>query len=428
MAEYDSSAWRAARGASASTAARIARQSDQDRRRLDVEQALVGTISHVLQAAQTGKSDRVWSADSLLDDTNPMGLAYGACGTMLFLHDTNGPAGVPEDIVDWLVDHLARGSELAPGLYVGVAGIAYTLLEIGRTDEAGTLMTSVPRSPLAFSDPGMLYGVAGWGHASLHFWRRTGAGHWLDQASRAGEHLLRVGQRDSRYLWWDTPDEFLHYGFGRGASGISLFLGQLYSATGQIEFRNAALGALDFDVSRRTETVMGWQWGRYEGDNFVRPYWMQGSAGIGAVAVRLRELVGEDRDDVAHRIARDSFCKFSANPNLFEGLAGIGELMIDMACASKDESYLDDAWDIAESILLFVVRRPSGIAWPGRNLERTVCDLATGAAGIGLYLARLLRPSPRRLVDLPGGAGDGTQRDDEKTAASNLAQTPPRKK
>jgi hypothetical protein len=63
------------------------------------------------------------------------------------------PGRVPEDIVDWLVDHLARGSELAPGLYVGVAGIAYTLLETGRTDEAGALMTSVPRLPLHSPTP-----------------------------------------------------------------------------------------------------------------------------------------------------------------------------------------------------------------------------------------------------------------------------------
>src|ERR1700722_3277622 len=208
-------------------------ESDQDRRRLDVEQALAGTISHVLQTAQTGESDRVWNADSQLDKTNPLSVAYGACGTMLFLRDANGPAGVPEDIINWLVDRLARGDELAPGLYVGVAGIAYTLLETGRVDEAVALMASVPRSSLAVSDPGMLYGVAGWGHASLHFWRRTGDARWLDQASRAGEHLLRVSQRDSRHLWWDTPDAFLHYGFGRGASGISLFLAQLYNTTGQ---------------------------------------------------------------------------------------------------------------------------------------------------------------------------------------------------
>ncbi len=370
----------------------------------DVARALEETVSFLLRNAHPGNRDRLWDADARLDATNSVNLAYGAYGTILFLRDSIGSTHVPEWMVEWAEKRARQGDELAPGLFIGNAGVAYALLEVGRLDAAKSLMATVPQSPLAFADPGMLYGVAGWGHASLYFWKRTGDGNWLDQASRAGEHLLRVGNTDSSHWWWDTPNELLSYGFGRGASGIALFLAQLFAATGRADFRRAAVGALDFDVSRRTETPMGWQWGRYEGDRYIRPYWIEGSAGIGAVAARFPELVSEDRVEVARRIAKDSFATFSANPNLFQGLAGIGEFMIDMARAASEEAYLADAREIAQSILLFGLKQPEGMAWPGRDRDRIACDMATGAAGIGFYFERLLRLGPRRFMDLPHAA------------------------
>jgi tRNA A-37 threonylcarbamoyl transferase component Bud32 len=42
-----------------------------------------------------------------------------------------------------------------------------------------------------------------------------------------------------------------------------------------------------------------------------------------------------------------------------------------------------------------------GTPFPGRWLTRVSNDYATGAAGIGLFFERLLRPGPRRFVDLP---------------------------
>ena len=41
--------------------------------------------------------------------------------------------------------------------------------------------------------------------------------------------------------------------------------------------------------------------------------------------------------------------------------------------------------------MLFAIERPTGIAFPGENLLRISTDFATGSAGIGLFLDRLVK-------------------------------------
>ena len=374
--------------------------------------AVVGaTVADLRRSAETGRDDRLWPADPRLDVTNPLSLAYGACGPILLLHEagrhglTGG--GVPDELVDWVLARRPSSAAYPAGLYVGLAGIAYTLLAVGRTGEAEAIMAGVAEHPTAFTDPGVLFGSAGWGLAALHFAARTGSDRWLGLAVRAGEHLLDTAERPGGQVRWRCADGVLHYGFGLGSAGIALFLAHLHAATGRDDFRAAAAAGLDHDLAKRFESTSGWLWGRYEGDTLVRPYWMEGSSGIGAVALRTAALLGEDRGEVTARIAHDAHCTISLNPNQFQGMAGIGELMIDMYRATGTAAYRADATQLADTMQLFAVRDDEGgIRWPSRTLDGTVTDYATGAAGIGLFLLRLLRPGPRLLLDLDLDPGD----------------------
>ncbi|WP_157987661.1 lanthionine synthetase C family protein [Jiangella endophytica] len=359
-----------------------------------------GTVDYVLSTADPDRTDRLWPADAAVYTTNPLNVAYGACGTALFLLSQT-TTGVPEPIVDWMLAHEIDSDSYPPGLFFGLAGVAYTFAELGLVAEAARIMREQRRSPLLFTDPGIAVGAAGWGLVDLHLYAATGEQTYLDWAVRAGDHLIASGaRRDGGTAWRCGLDDRVHYGLGYGASGIAVYLLRLYQATGTTAYLSEAVRGLEFDLEARTETELGWLWRRFEGDDLLRPYWLHGSAGVGSAVVRFFEGTHDRRyAELAARICTDAYVKFTVSPGLFDGLAGIGELMLDLYRATAEPRYADWALDVAETISWFRVPKEKGTAWPSRSLDKISNDYATGAAGIGLFLTRLTDGGPRPFID-----------------------------
>jgi hypothetical protein len=127
--------------------------------------------------------------------------------------------------------------------------------------------------------------------------------------------------------------------------------------------------------------------------------------------VRFAQLTEEGRYlDVARKAVRPCGSFFSAAPHLFEGIASMGESLLDMFLVTGDEIYLQQARQKAIQTLLFKIDRPEGIAFPGRYLFKISHDYGMGGAGIGLFLIRLLRLAPRMFHDLfpEQGVQEGT--------------------
>ncbi|MCC6455719.1 MAG: lanthionine synthetase C family protein [Caldilineaceae bacterium] len=385
---------------SASPHPRLLSDIDLAQLRADLENTPAAMARYILRTADYGRTDRLWPAHFLVFITNPLNVAYGACGTALFLHDLLGD--VPAEVIRWMLAQPLSVESYPPGLYFGLAGIAYTFQKIGLEEEAEAVMTMMGQSPLLYQESNMLLGAAGWGLASLHFFVQTREQLYLDQAVQAGEYLLQSAQHEGETCYWRcNQDGMVHYGFGYGASGIALFLMYLHLLTGRADFYSYAIQGLEFDLANRVESKVGWQWKRFQEDTLLYPYWIHGSAGIGSTLIRFSHLLGIARyETLARQIAEDTFIKYAFIPSLFEGLAGIGEFMLDMFYLTRDETYRDRAFDIADTVLWFRIDRPEGVAYPGRWLTRISNDYATGAAGIGLFFTRLLRPHGRLFVDL----------------------------
>ncbi|MFB6817573.1 lanthionine synthetase C family protein [Streptomyces sp. NPDC056347] len=368
-----------------------------------VRAALDRTADYVANTANYEHSEDLWPADSEIFTTNPMSLAYGACGPALFLNCTSAPAGLPDQAVKWILDSPIGTDSYPPGVCLGLAGIAVTLMDLRMPERALEAMGLAYRSPLAFEETNFFYGCAGWGTASLHLHQATGERAMLDGALRAGEHLLKAAHREGETCHWGPNAQgSIPYGFGYGASGCALFLLHLHSVTGDTQFRDAAVRALSYDLEHGTVGPLGWQWQDYEGGALIKPYWMSGAAGVGSTLLRFHRALGDDRFLIdARRIARDTSVKFTVEPGLFQGLAGIAEFFLDMYVHTGEGIFRDHALDIADTIMWFGIRRQEGTAWPGRRLRKISNDYATGAAGIGLFFDRLLQPRARFLLDLP---------------------------
>lgn len=97
----------------------------------EVEDALAKTACYILYTADYARNDRFWPGDFLVFLTNPLNVAYGACGPALFVHSSGPLRKLPPDVIAWMLKQPLSAEDYPPGVYIGLAGIAYTFQEIG---------------------------------------------------------------------------------------------------------------------------------------------------------------------------------------------------------------------------------------------------------------------------------------------------------
>ncbi len=360
-----------------------------------VAETLDGITGHIRGVADTSREDRLFPADPMVFETNPLSVAYGAAGVLYALHRVEGH--MPGRLESWLLSRTASSDRYAPGLYLGQSGIAWVLAELGHDEAAGDLLMEAARHPLLWESPDLVRGAAGHGMACLKLWHGSGDQRFLDQARAVGRHLLDSCVRDERGVRWATWGEQARIGYAYGGSGPALFLLYLHLATGAagpLECGRAALGfelAHGVSVDGRFSGFPDLESERPDTARVLRCYWDSGTAGIGTTLVRYLAVTGDP--DLKRRLGDllvDASRKYTVLPQLFHGQAGLGNFLLDVWEHTREEAHLAEAWQVAEGILPFQIERPEGIAFPGEQAVRESTDLATGSAGVGLFLHRLL--------------------------------------
>jgi hypothetical protein len=303
--------------------------------------------------------------------------------------------------LEWLDRQTIDVRKCSTGLSVGLAGIAWGLLECGRQERALKVLSAAMRRSSDGDAHDLFTGRAGLGLTLLRAFRDTGDERYLQAALDVGEALDRVKERAPIGVFWRTPlDTAVQHGLGHGAAGIALFLAYLAAATRQERWLDLGRQGLDFELSRSVVNKDGGRsWQRSDQEtNILLPYWRHGSAGIGAVLVRYAVLTREPAF-TAHleEIALDTRRKYAVFPGYHAGLSGIGQFWLDWWLLLGHTEAKRGADMIAAGLGLFTIERPGGIAFPGDGLTRLSCDLATGSAGVALFLDRLERRSEAPL-------------------------------
>jgi tRNA A-37 threonylcarbamoyl transferase component Bud32 len=356
---------------------------------LDYDRVVGDIVRHLNRVASYERTDRLYPADPRVFSTNPISLAYGAAGVAYALHKITGQT--PRPVIDWILQHRITCSEYPPGLYVGMSGIAWSLLEMGATKPAEEIFQLTFNHPLLSHSPDLFHGMAGWGMAALRFFLETGKDMYLEQAERAAEELLASRRESQQGYFWSSPDE-TRLGLAHGSSGIALFLLYLHLATRDERYLTTGMCALEFDIAAATPTKDGGL--SYSESLQIRsplyPYWRSGSAGVGAAVARFQRFLRLPRYEAfLEQIFIDTDRKYAVFPGRLMGLAGLGEFLLDMHDLTGDLRFQQSAQKAAEGIMHFRIQR-SGLAFPGELLSRLCCDFGTGSAGIALFLNRLL--------------------------------------
>ncbi len=362
--------------------------------------AIEGIARHILSTTDATRSDRLWPAHYRVFATNPLSIAYGACGVAEFVQSALGE--IPKEVYKWLETRLIGIDGYPPGLLLGTAGVAYQFHRLGMGERAREILELSYASRLRFADPTMFFGAAGWGLVSLYFYQATGDPYYLAKVGEACEYLISTARSEGGMLCWaHSMDGEIHLGYGYGASGIALFLLRAGLALGKPDVVECASRALSFDLQNRMETPRGWAWPHQVGGKVRLPYWAHGAAGVGVSAIRISCATGQQYfRTAAESIAESVNVRWTVLPSQLDGIAGIGEFMLDMFLLTGRQDYWQRAATMAETALWYAVERDGGLAFPGRWHSRLTTDYATGSAGIGLFFLRLRAPGPRFLVDL----------------------------
>ena len=357
--------------------------------RQDYKRVIAGIVAHLNHVTSTARRDRLFPADPKVFATNPLSLAYGACGVGYALKKITKCC--QENVADWILSHTITAETYAPGLFLGIAGIAWGLLEMGLREQAEKIFRCTRQHRLLDQGMDIFYGLAGWGMANLRFFLETGDEFYLSQAREAGDRLVGSSQRCESGCYWGSMEE-TSVGFAHGASGIAVFLLYLYLASGREYFVSTGQQALEFDLNlgvRTKDNGLSWRESAKPGATLY-PYWRFGSAGVGVALVRFWRLLGEARYRLLlEDVFLDTDRKYAVFPGRFMGLAGLGDFLLDVHEFTGESRFLSAAHRVAEGIMQFRVER-QGIAFPGDLLSRLSCDYGTGSAGIALFLNRLL--------------------------------------
>ncbi len=365
---------------------------------------ITGITQFILDTSNTKRSDCLWPSDYKIFGTNPMSVAYGACGPALYLQRTG--AKIPDKVDRWLCKQPLSAERYPPGLYLGLAGIAFTFWQTGHKQRAQDTLKQALESELLYKDWSIFYGAAGCGMACMQMYLWTGDQWYVDKAIEIGKRMASESVNNGHGLGWqDSTGNMLKPGYAYGGSGIALFFLYLSHLTEQPAFLSTARNALEYDISAASVDYPDGlpRWALTDKSGVWSPYWLEGGCGIGSVIIRFFVMLQEGRYlKLAHDVARANYSRFTILPAQFEGLSGIGDFMLDMHQITGDSGFADKARDILKSILLYRIQKENGIAMPGRSLSRISNDYGYGSAGVGVFLDRFMHGKTRLLHDLDG--------------------------
>ncbi|MEU2062421.1 class IV lanthionine synthetase LanL [Streptomyces sp. NPDC013455] len=295
-----------------------------------------------------------------------------------------------------------QSRNLPPGFYTGRTGVELFLaqagVEAGWGTEAEAGYAVLPdRAPDGGPpEADLIAGAAGIGLGRLLLARHAlGSGH----RQTADRHLavaadcdrmLASGTARLTPAGQDTAGSAaLREGIAHGEAGVACFLLEYGDATGDPDAISRSAKAAAHLAAVTPDIIAA-----AAEPGATRRYgsWCRGLAGIGTVLVRAAGLLDEPGYlDLARRAARACAALAPRMPLVTQccGLAGVGDLMLDVAEASASEEFRD----AAQTIALLILSRSGGTwsrpVFPDTGLTRPSATWAGGSAGVLAFFRRL---------------------------------------
>lgn len=352
---------------------------------------------------------------------HPASFTNGTLGIVRYYLDlwqaTNDRAWIRHagDLLAWTYDKFTFvPGQCPPGLHLGVGAMPWLMAELATLDDdmsvlwrrrAGELAAELSTAPFDFSD--ITHGRAGIGLMNLAVLHLVGDDGSREAAHRIARDLIQDAADEEGLPVWPWGDHS-YFGFAHGSAGIGYFLlaaGRLLSDESAMDL-SAELGRALVGVAEPAAGGKGLTWPHWHGSSTRWTHWCNGAAGIGAFLLPLWAATGDE-------VVLDTAVKAGRTIALgrpfgtccrCHGLAGDGDLLLDLADHTMDFSYGEEfragAVRLGRKLDALKVVRNSVAVWPheGDGEPRPGFMLGyTGIHSFRLRLAGLLDHSPLML-------------------------------
>jgi lantibiotic modifying enzyme len=389
----------------------------------------------IRSAAVRTEQGTAYLADPNDNKSITMNLYAGVPGVILFFleayHSTNDATYLNDarSAADYLIAHLSNEKET--GLYEGIAGIGFTLIETFKATrddkykQAAVRVTQMLKERAQTIDlqpegrkftagvewndtTDIIAGSTGTGLFLLYAARELSDPSLKVLAARAGERLIALGKQEAGGLKWAMNRDFprLMPNFSHGTAGVAYFLATLYGETRDKEFLDAALSGTRYlqAVAKTDGDICMIFHNEPDGKGLYYLSWCHGPAGTARLFYRLYEVTGEKswldwvkksaRAIMQSGIPEKQTAGFWNNVSQCCGLAGVGEFFLSLYQVTGDKSYLEYTKRVMNNLVSRATRDKSGLKWiqaehrvkPELLVAQT--GFMQGASGIGMFLLR----------------------------------------
>jgi class IV lanthipeptide synthase len=211
-----------------------------------------------------------------------------------------------------------------------------------------------------------------------------------------------VAIRDERGLYWPWEagntkhSQWYGLSFIPGAAGIAHFLLSLYQETKEARWADVAREAGETLRRQAVPDHGGLNWpdtldGLSRGEA-LQVQWCSGAPGVGIFFAKAFEAFGDPKDlETAEAAGECTFQYGDVRRNACQchGLAGNGELLIDLYHATCKQLWLDRAHDFARRVFAYRRVTPAGDEWQADDAGFYSPEFMLGAAGTGHFFLRL---------------------------------------
>ena len=335
---------------------------------------------------------------------DPAAVQYGAAGVGMFLLAALTPehaAGreAVAGLARWVVKSLRRPAGRPQGLYFGIAGASWFLLEAGAglgdealRERARELVLGLRPHPGLWD---VTHGASGIGMTLLHFHHATGDAVFLDSAVGLAHEVVAAAREQPYGMVWPQPDpagkEAVFYGFAHGSAGNAYFLLAAYVASCEPRFLESSepvMGA----VIRAVQLKDGCAYWPHGPDRpTLWSYWCNGSSGVGTTLARLYQVTGREQYRELAAMAAETVYRNRWHSGLGQchGLAGNGEFLLDLHQMLGDDEYLGWAREMGRILTTHGIRRDGLTVFADDGGFNVVPDFAVGNSGISVFFNRL---------------------------------------
>ena len=377
-----------------------------------------------------------WPADPADPKSVSNTLYSGSPGVVLFLmemHRATGDAAYLER-ARLGADHLmaAVETEKEAGLYTGLAGIGYTLIETAnltreakyrdgakRVAERIRAMAKPAGAGISWNDTtDIIGGSAGIGLFLLYASKELDEPAYRDLATKAGHRLVELARKDAGGEKWAMTPTFkrLMPNFSHGTAGIAYFLATLSAEVGEQVFLDHAIaGAKYLQSVAKTEGNMCLIFhNEPDGKDLYYLSWCHGPPGTARLFYRLHQITKDPEwMEWVHKSARGVMSTgipehrtpgFWNNVSQCCGDAGVAMFFFDIGRPTRTAAYTDFARKVTDHLLSKGTRDEKGLRWvqaenrtqPDKVIAQT--GYMQGAAGMGMLLLRVDGMSRRRRL------------------------------